>query len=61
MTPQEFMQWAAIAQQAFAMGVRSWSAIKALLDDAGADDESIEVLRGKWDGLYADVQRAAGG
>ncbi len=60
MTAQELLQWGALIQTAFSLGVRTWATIKAMLEDAGADDESIEILRGKWDALYDDVKRAAG-
>lgn len=52
--------WQGFALQAFALGVRSFQSIKALMQDAGADDAMIAALEPKWDALVDDVKRAAG-
>lgn len=56
---ETLMQWEAVIAQASLLGVKSWRVIKALLDDAGADDALIAALEPKWDALIADIARAA--
>lgn len=60
MDANELLAWEGLIAGAVQLGVRSWSAIRGLLADAGADDATIAALEGKWDALVADVRRAAG-
>jgi hypothetical protein len=62
MDPASLVLWEGLIGQAVSLGVKSFSTVHAMLVDAGvpADDAAIEILRGKWDVLYADVARAAG-
>lgn len=60
MTVEQAMQAVQLITAAAEFGVRSWSVIKAMLADAGHDDDAIEALRPKWDALVDDVRRAAG-
>ena len=60
MDPATILLWEGLITQAVGLGVKSWSAIHGLLQDAGADDAAIAVLQPKWDALVADVARAAG-
>ena len=59
MDPATFLQWQGLIINAVSLGVRSWSAIHALLQDASADDAAIAALRPKWDALVNDIARAA--
>lgn len=52
--------WEGFALQAFALGVRSFQTIRAVMQDAGMDDAIIAALEPKWDALVNDVRRAAG-
>ena len=62
MTAEQYLAWAALAQQLVALGVRSFAVVRALLADAGveADDARLAELEGLWAALRADVARAAG-
>lgn len=53
------MMWQAFITQAVGLGVKSWSVIRAAMQDAGADDATINALSPKWDALHDDVARAA--
>jgi hypothetical protein len=61
MNVDKILIWQAFITQAAALGVKSFGVIKALLQDAGADDATIAALTPKWNVLYDDVQRAAEG
>lgn len=52
--------WLPVIQQLVALGCTSYTAIRAIMQDAGADDTTIEAMRPKWAALTADVRRAAG-
>jgi hypothetical protein len=58
--PATLLLWEGLIGQAASLGVKSWTAIHGLLQDAGADDAAIAALQPKWDVLVADVARAAG-
>jgi hypothetical protein len=51
MDPATIMGAYALIAQAIALGVKSWTVIRALFKDAGMDDATIETLRPKWDAL----------
>jgi hypothetical protein len=53
-------KWIPVIQQLFAMGVKSWDVIAAVLQDADADVATVQALRPKWADLVADIRRAAG-
>lgn len=55
----DLVQWEGLIVQAAGLGVKSWVVIHAMLQDAGADDATIEALQPKWHALRADVARAA--
>lgn len=57
---EQILQWEGLITTAATLGVKSWTAIHGLLQDAGADDATIAALQPKWDVLVADVARAAG-
>jgi len=54
------MMWEGIVVQLASLGVSSVGKIKALMQDAGLDDEIIRQLTYKWDDLYDRVKAAAG-
>lgn len=56
----DLLQWEAVIVQLARLGVTGWHAVQALLEDAGADEETIALLAPKWDALVDDVRRAAG-
>jgi len=56
----QFMMWEGLITQLAPLGVKSFTAIKALMQDAGLDDVTIEALKPKWDDLYNRVKAAAG-
>jgi hypothetical protein len=62
LTPEAILAWENLITTAVGLGVKSWSAIHAMILDSGvaADDAAIEVLRVKHDALRADIARAAG-
>jgi hypothetical protein len=62
MTPDQYLQWASLAETLVGLGVRSFSVMKSALSDAGvaADDAAIAGLETAWSGLVADIARAAG-
>lgn len=52
--------WEGVITQLASLGVKSYQSIKALQQDAGLDDATIEALKPKWDNLYNRVKAAAG-
>jgi hypothetical protein len=59
-TVDQILVWQGIVTQLVGMGVKSFTAVKAVMQDAGADDATIAALQPKWDALVDDVRRAAG-
>lgn len=59
-TLDQALQWEGVAEELVGLGVKSFSVIKAAMQDAGADDAAIAALQPKWDALVSDVARAAG-
>jgi len=59
MDPNTLILWEGLITMAAAMGVKSYNVIKAMLQDAGADDATITALQPKWDTLTNDIRRAS--
>jgi hypothetical protein len=59
-TVNDVTAWLPVIMQLAALGVRSFNAIEAAMQDAGADEATITAMEAKWDALVADVRRAAG-
>jgi hypothetical protein len=59
MNPANIMMWEGLLTQLASLGVTSYKSIKALQQDAGLDDATIEALKPKWDDLYNRVKAAS--
>jgi hypothetical protein len=56
----QVLMWEGIITQLAPLGVKSFQAIRALMQDAGLDDATIAQLSVKWDDLYNRVKAASG-
>lgn len=60
MDPVTIALWEDVTVKLVALGVKSFSVIRAAMADAGHDEDAIALLAARWDALVADVARAAG-